>query len=204
MKERIIYLLMSVVLVAFSSCTKDDESKSPFDNVTYIEQAKVQDYDNVVFKKTITERQRFISAVSAYPVNQDVEVSFKVSPELATTYNNRNNTKYAVLSKNHYILSDTKATIPAGKAQAPDITVDFVDLTAEDMQIDETYLLPVTIESVSGGISLLNGAKTIYFLVRRSSAITTAANLKDNWIEVPSFDTPEGGAWRKRAESDYF
>lgn len=88
MKERIIYLLMSVVLVAFSSCTKDDESKSPFDNVTYIEQAKVQDYDNVVFKKTITERQRFISAVSAYPVNQDVEVSFKVSPELATTYNN--------------------------------------------------------------------------------------------------------------------
>lgn len=113
MKERIIYLLMSVVLVAFSSCTKDDESKSPFDNVTYIEQAKVQDYDNVVFKKTITERQRFISAVSAYPVNQDVEVSFKVSPELATTYNNRNNTKYAVLSKNHYILSDTKATIPA-------------------------------------------------------------------------------------------
>lgn len=51
MKERIIYLLMSVVLVAFSSCTKDDESKSPFDNVTYIEQAKVQDYDNVFSKR---------------------------------------------------------------------------------------------------------------------------------------------------------
>lgn len=194
MKERIIYLIISVVLLVVSSCTKEDESKSPFDNVAYIEQAKVQDYDNVVFKKTITERQRVVSAVSAYPVSQDVEVSFKVSTELAATYNARNNTNYGVLADNHYKFSDLKATIPAGKAQAQDITIDFVDLAADDMEIDATYLLPVTIESATGGISLLNGAKTIYFLVRRSSAITTAATLKDNWIEVPSFDTPEGGA----------
>ena len=37
-------------------------------------------------------------------------------------------------------------------------------------------------------MSILGGSRTICYVIRRSSAITTAAALKDNYFEVPGFD----------------
>ena len=37
-------------------------------------------------------------------------------------------------------------------------------------------------------MSILGGSRTICYVIRRSSAITTAASLKDNYFEVPGFD----------------
>ena len=49
------------------------------------------------------------------------------------------------------------------------------------------YLLSVTIASVNG-VKLLNGSKTIWYVITRSSAITSAASLKNKYFEVPGFD----------------
>ena len=49
-------------------------------------------------------------------------------------------------------------------------------------------MLPVTIDQASNGMSILGGSSTICYVIRRSSAITTAASLKDNYFEVPGFD----------------
>ena len=43
----------------------------------------------------------------------------------------------------------------------------------------------------------MNGSKTLFYLVRRSSAITVAANLKDNYLEVPTFLDEEKNACLK-------
>ena len=66
-----------------------------------------------------------------------------------------------------------------------------------DLEIDKTYLVPLTISETSGGVHLLNGSKTLFYLVRRSSAITVAANLKDNYLEVPTFLDEEKNACLK-------
>ena len=50
------------------------------------------------------------------------------------------------------------------------------------------FLLPVTIQQASGGMGLLKGSKTICYIVRRSSAITTAVSLSNNYFEVPGFE----------------
>lgn len=189
MKQRIIYF--AAILLTFTGCMQEDESKIPFSNVAYIDVAKEQSSVSVIFKKTIDEQQRTFSAVAAYPVGQDISVAFQVNPQAIEVYNAKNESAFTLLDKAHYTLSATQTVIPAGKAQSPDIMVDFIGL--KELEIDVTYLLPITLADVSDGLSILNGAKTIYYLVRRSSAITTVANLKDNWIEIPSFDTPAGG-----------
>lgn len=56
------------------------------------------------------------------------------------------------------------------------------------MEIDKTYLLPVRLSSED--ISTMDGSSVAYYLVKRSSAITVAAQLTDNWIEFPLMDTP--------------
>lgn len=43
-------------------------------------------------------------------------------------------------------------------------------------------------------MDILGGSRTVYYLVKRSSAIIVAANLKDNFMTVPGFKTPEGAA----------
>ncbi|MEG2062008.1 MAG: LamG domain-containing protein, partial [Alistipes sp.] len=50
----------------------------------------------------------------------------------------------------------------------------------------ETFLVPVRIASSS--MSVLNGSSMAYYVVKRSLAITTAAQLTDNWIDFASLD----------------
>ena len=83
-------------------------------------------------------------------------------------------------------------TIPAGKTTSDAVTLRLRELTGEGdeqtgaLPIDETYLVPVRIGSAS--IDVLHGSDVAYYVVKRSSAITVAAQLTDNWIEFPTLD----------------
>ena len=83
-------------------------------------------------------------------------------------------------------MSAQQTTIPQGDITSAPVTINFTGLT--ELDIDASYLLPITIDQVSGGMSVLNGSKSICYIVRRSSAITTAVSLKNNYFEVPGFD----------------
>ena len=113
-------------------------------------------------------------------------VTFGSDPSLAATYNAKHDTKYAVLDESYYEFPERTATVEAGKSVSEPLTIHFKNL--DQLDIDATQLLPVTIVSAGGGLSTLSGSQTVYYLVRRSSAITTAAVLTDNWIDVPAFD----------------
>ena len=56
------------------------------------------------------------------------------------------------------------------------------------MAVDETYLLPVRI--TSSNMKIMDSSAIAYYVVRRSSAITVAASLHDNWINFPLLDVP--------------
>lgn len=200
MKNRRLYLLAILSFaVAFISC-KDDEydNKSPFDNVVYLDVAENSDTQVTTFKKTLTELKKEFSVVLSYPASQDVRVNVEVEPSLVDVYNARHNTSWRMLDSRYYTLSADKMTIPAGKTISDQLTLKLEDLDGstggEELPIDETYLVPITISHVEGGVSTLRSSATAYYLVKRSSAITSAASLRDNWINFPTLDKASEGS----------
>ncbi len=176
-----------ILLLLMTGCDNKDYSKdSPFDNSVYIDVAKVKDMANFTFNNVKQTGEQQISAVLAYPAEQDINVNFQVEPSLASHYNARLASNYAVLDSKFYKFSAQDVVIPAGKVTSEMVTINFFNLT--ELEIDETYLLPVTIKQVSDGMSTLDGSKTICYIVRRSSAITTAVSLANNYFEVPGFE----------------
>lgn len=103
-----------------------------------------------------------------------------------------------MLDSRYYTLSADKITIPAGKTISDQLNLELKDLDGstggEELPIDETYLVPITISHVEGGVSTLRSSATAYYLVKRSSAITSAASLRDNWINFPTLDKASEGS----------
>lgn len=174
-------------LLGFVGCdNKDYSNDSPFDNVVYLDAAKTKDVSNFTFNRTIETGRQLLFAELARPAAGNIDVSIKVDPSLVNVYNARLETEYPMLDAMHYKLSGLQAVIPQGDITSDTVFIDFMGL--DELDIDASYLLPITIDKVSGGMSILGGSKTVCYVVRRSSAITTAVSLKDNYFEVPGFD----------------
>ena len=179
--------LAAALLLLVTACDNKDYSKdSPFDNTVYIDAAIVKDIANFTFNNLRQTGQQTISAVLAYPSEQDINVSFQADPSLVNHYNARLGTNHTMLDAKYYKFSSQQVVIPKGDVTSKSVTIDFSDLT--DLDIDTSYLLPVTIGQASGGMNPLNGSKTICYIIRRSSAITTAVSLANNYFEVPGFE----------------
>lgn len=174
-----------VLLLSMFGCDNKDYSKdSPFDNGVYIDAAEVKDVANFTFNNLRQTAHQQISAVLAYPSEHDIEVNFRVDPSLISHYNARLGSNYTILDAKYYKFSTQHVVIPKGEINSNTVNIDFFDLT--DLEIDTSFLLPVTIDQASG-VGILDGSRTICYIVRRSSAITTAVSLANNFFEVPGF-----------------
>lgn len=186
------YLWLFTV-VAVTSCQSYDADDHKFGNVVYFDVAETSDVQTATIKNTLDELDRKFSATLAYPSEQDVTLSIAVDPSLVASYNARHNTSWAMLDAKYYSLSDEQITIPAGKIMSDAVTLHLKKLLGEGeeqvgaLALDQTYLLPVTIKHSS--VPALHSSSTIYYVVKRSSNITTAVQLTDNWINFPTLDT---------------
>lgn len=179
--------LVTTLFLSVTACDNKDYSKdSPFDNTVYIDAAKVKDVASFTFNNLKETGQQELSAELAYPAEQNIDVNFQADPSLINNYNARLGTNYAMLDAKYYKFSTQHVVIPKGDINSEVVTIDFSDLT--NLDIDTNFLLPVTIQQASGGMGVLEGSKTICYIVRRSSAITTAVSLSNNYFEVPGFD----------------
>lgn len=186
----ILFLFASVLLMLSTLCCKKDYTKdSPFENVVYIDAAQVKELSQFTFNNVTETGSRSLSAVMAYPNAGDVEVKIEVAPSLVSLYNARLGGDYSLLDPKHYSLAESSLHIPAGKSRSRSTSLDFTALT--ELELDKGYLLPVTITAVSGGVGILEGSRTVCYVVRRSSAITSAVSLKNNYFEVRGFDGPD-------------
>lgn len=179
--------LVTTLFLSITACDNKDYSKdSPFDNTVYIDAAKVKDVANFTFNNLKETGQQELSAELAYPAEQDIDVNFQADPSLINNYNARLGTNYAMLDAKYYKFSTQHVVIPKGDVNSEVVKIDFSGLT--NLDIDTNFLLPVTIQQASGGMGVLEGSKTICYIVRRSSAITTAVSISNNYFEVPGFD----------------
>lgn len=191
--KNILFVAVGISILA-ASCKSDDydDGTSPLSNAAYIDAAETTTETRVTFKKTVETLDRSFAIKFVKPVSADMTASFVVDEDAVTAYNRRNATQYGLLPEKYYTLSAMTAKIEAGRSVSEDVTIHFKDL--ESLDIDQTYLFPISLTGNSAGIGLLKGSETVYYLVKRSSAITTAADLTGCYMWIPSFETDAGKA----------
>lgn len=196
MKTRKNMLLLACIgMVAVqTACTDYSADDHKFGNVVYLDVAETSEVQAATIKNTLDVFDRTFAATLAYPSEQDVTLSVVVDPSLVERYNARYGTSWPMLDAKYYALSSETATIAAGKTTSETLTLHLQNLLGEGAEqtgalpLDETYLVPVTIAQSS--VPTLATSSTVYYVVKRSSNITVAAQLGEgNWINFPTLDT---------------
>lgn len=191
MKQHIYKILILTFTVSCLGCQKSGDYL--FDNVVYLNVAETKAAYPAVVGKKVAGKDYELHASLAYPSEQDVKVSIAVDQSKVDAYNSRNGTSWKMLDSRYFDFTEGEYTISAGKTASEVAVLHLKNLIGEGekqegaLPEDETYLLPVSITGSS--ISLLQESSTVYYLVKRSSNITSAAQLgEDNWINFPTLD----------------
>ena len=187
-------MAIAAALAAISSCDRFDPVDRVFDNCAYLDVSATSQTQAATFGNRLGSLEKQLSVTLAYPADRDVKATVSVDASLVDTYNHRNGTDYQLLPDNFLDFTGATVTIEAGKVASEKVTIGLKNLMGQGeeqtgaMEIDKTWLLPVKV--TSDDIRTLDGSSVAYYLVKRSSAITVAAQLTDNWIEFPLMDTP--------------
>ena len=182
-----------VLLAAFTACERFDADDHKFDNVVYLDVSQTSPVQLATFSNNRPTYDCTLQAALTYPADGDVQVSLEVDPSLVAAYNARYGTSWPMLDAKYYALSSETATIAAGRTVSEVVTLQLRGLMGEGeeqtgaLPLDETYLVPVRISGAS--IDVLAGSDVAWYVVKRSSAITVAAQLGEgNWINFPTLD----------------
>ena len=191
MKRYIITLF--VLLGALTACERYDADDHKFGNVVYLNVSQTSPVQLATFSNNRETYDCTLQAALTYPAAQDVQVSLAVDPSLVAAYNARYGTAWPMLDEKYYTLSAAETTIAAGRTVSDPVTLQLRELMGEGeeqtgaLPLDETFLVPVRISGAS--MDVLRGSDVAYYVVKRSSAITVAAQLGEgNWINFPTLD----------------
>ena len=191
MKRYIITLF--VLLGALTACERYDADDHKFGNVVYLNVSQTSPVQLATFSNNRPTYDCTLQAALTYPAAQDVQVSLAVDPSLVAAYNARYGTAWPMLDEKYYTLSAPETTIAAGRTVSDVVTLQLRGLMGEGeeqtgaLPQDETYLVPVRISGAT--MDVLRGSDVAYYVVKRSSAITVAAQLGEgNWINFPTLD----------------
>ena len=188
------YLITFFVLLgALTACERYDADDHKFGNVVYLNVSQTSPVQLATFSNNRPTYDCTLQAALTYPAAQDVQVSLAVDPSLVAAYNARYGTAWPMLDEKYYTLSAPETTIAAGRTVSDVVTLQLRGLMGEGeeqtgaLPLDETYLVPIRISGAS--IDVLGGSDVAYYVVKRSSAITVAAQLGEgNWINFPTLD----------------
>lgn len=188
------YLITFFVLLgALTACERYDADDHKFGNVVYLNVSQTSPVQLATFSNNRPTYDCTLQAALTYPAAQDVQVSLAVDPSLVAAYNARYGTAWPMLDEKYYTLSAPETTIAAGRTVSEVVTLQLKELMGEGeeqtgaLPLDETFLVPVRISGAS--MDVLRGSDVAYYVVKRSSAITVAAQLGEgNWINFPTLD----------------
>lgn len=188
------YLITFFVLLgALTACERYDADDHKFGNVVYLNVSQTSPVQLATFSNNRETYDCTLQAALAYPADGDVQVSLEVDPSLVAAYNARYGTAWPMLDEKYYTLSAPETTIAAGRTVSDVVTLQLRGLMGEGeeqtgaLPLDETFLVPVRISGAT--MDVLRGSDVAYYVVKRSSAITVAAQLgAGNWINFPTLD----------------
>lgn len=188
------FIIRIAVLALLVSCNRFEPVDHVFDNCAYLDVSATSQTQAATFGNRVSSLEKHLCVALSYPSDKDVKATISVDASLTDAFNHRYGTDYQLLPEAYLDFSPVSVTIEAGKVNSEKVSIGFKNLMGQGedqtgaMEIDKTYLLPVRLSSED--ISTMDGSSVVYYLVKRSSAITVAAQLTDNWIEFPLMDTP--------------
>ena len=188
------FIIRIAVLALLVSCNRFEPVDHVFDNCAYLDVSATGQTQAATFGNRVSSLEKHLCVALSYPSDKDVKATISVDASLTDAFNHRYGTDYQLLPDAYLDFSPVSVTIEAGKVNSEKVSIGFKNLMGQGedqtgaMEMDKTYLLPVRLSSED--ISTMDGSSVAYYLVKRSSAITVAAQLTDNWIEFPLMDTP--------------
>lgn len=188
------FIIRIAVLALLVSCNRFEPVDHVFDNCAYLDVSATSQTQAATFSNRVGSLEKHLCVALSYPSDKDVKATISVDASLTDAFNHRYGTDYQLLPEAYLDFSPVSVTIEAGKVNSEKVSIGFKNLMGQGedqtgaMETDKTYLLPVRLSSED--ISTMDGSSVAYYLVKRSSAITVAAQLTDNWIEFPLMDTP--------------
>lgn len=188
------FIIRIAVLALLVSCNRFEPVDHVFDNCAYLDVSATSQTQAATFGNRVGSLEKHLCVALSYPSDKDVKATISVDASLTDAFNHRYGTDYQFLPDAYLDFSPVSVTIEAGKVNSEKVSIGFKNLMGQGedqtgaMEMDKTYLLPVRLSSED--ISTMDGSSVAYYLVKRSSAITVAAQLTDNWIEFPLMDTP--------------
>ncbi len=192
MKNRFIYF--GIMSLAIAACNRFDPVERVFPNSLYLDVSAMEETHQANFNSRTPTGTQELAVVMSYPADNDITATVAVDASLVDTYNHRYGTDYQLLPSQYLDFGGQTVTIEAGRTTSETVTIGFTGLLGEGedqtgaMEIDKTWLLPVRV--TSDDMAVMDGSSVAYYLVKRTSAITVAARLTDNWINFPLLDTP--------------
>lgn len=188
------FIIRIAVLALLVSCNRFEPVDHVFDNCAYLDVSATSQTQAATFGNRVGSLEKHLCVALSYPSDKDVKATISVDASLTDAFNHRYGTDYQLLPDAYLDFSPVSVTIEAGKVNSEKVSIGLKNLMGQGedqtgaMETDKTYLLPVRLSSED--ISTMDGSSVAYYLVKRSSAITVAAQLTDNWIEFPLMDTP--------------
>lgn len=188
------FIIRIAVLALLVSCNRFEPVDHVFDNCAYLDVSATSQTQAATFGNRVSSLEKHLCVALSYPSDKDVKATISVDASLTDAFNHRYGTDYQLLPDAYLDFSPVSVTIEAGKVNSEKVSIGLKNLMGQGedqtgaMETDKTYLLPVRLSSED--ISTMDGSSVAYYLVKRSSAITVAAQLTDNWIEFPLMDTP--------------
>lgn len=187
-------ILPSLAILAIATGCNDNSSVP-----VYIPEAKTLQVRNFNLSEPLTEIFHVAVTGSDYAtasgmdVDSEIKFTLEVSPEKVVEYNENCGTKYNLLPADCYTLTK-EGTIPSGSSISEDLTLN-VDASGKLRPFD-SYLLPITISTVSGG-NCDNKQQTIYYLLSGAEDVWNMPLAdRSNWeiVEVSSEETSGEGS----------
>jgi hypothetical protein len=188
------YTLLLILFIAIiSSCKKKEDDKSPFDNVVFIQQAEKISTETVNLKDKDVTIERSLQAQLAYPANENVVVEYSADLSLTDKYNKTYNKTVTALPSKYFTLKSTTVTVAAGQVSSGALSqavISFSNLS--EIKRGDVYVLPITLNVVSGNVSALNASKTYYYIIQKGAPITVVADITANYLSIPAFSSGGG------------
>ena len=182
-------LTCALAILAIASCKSNDEV---FENKAFIDATEYKNEVRVAIDENVQSLSRSLYVSVAKPEDQDLNVSFVVSPELVDTYRSAYYDEDAeLLPEANYNSEALSAIIKAGDVKSSAAKIDFINLGKDKLDYTKSYVLPVTVQCDK--IDVLQRAKTMFFVVKKASLINYVADINSNlaYPEWGEFDEVE-------------
>lgn len=189
MKKSIFFA--AAALLALASCQDDYENVAENNRI----------YDTTVDRVNLNlldgkydSFSRTLGVSIAQPVDQNVTVTYDVTPENLEAYKAIYGGEPILLPSENYSIPEKTAVIEAGAMQSTRINIDFTGINSLDDQ--KVYVLPVSV--VSSSVPMIESQKTTYFVFRGAALINWAAGTTNTCLTfVNEGQCPELGNLQK-------